>query len=42
MKTSITHWLCILLILTLLPALPAATLDDATRQMARDIFKQLI
>ena len=42
MKTSIRLWLGILLSVLLLPALPAATLDDATRQLARDIFKQLI
>jgi acetylornithine deacetylase/succinyl-diaminopimelate desuccinylase-like protein len=42
MNTSIRHWLGTLLFLSLAPTLPAATLDDATRQMAREIFKQLI
>jgi acetylornithine deacetylase/succinyl-diaminopimelate desuccinylase-like protein len=42
MKKLIPPFLFILIILSLVSALPAATLDDATRQMARDIFKQLI
>jgi acetylornithine deacetylase/succinyl-diaminopimelate desuccinylase-like protein len=42
MRKLIPHLLCILLSLLIVPAVPAATLDDATRQMARDIFKQLI
>ncbi len=39
MKTPIRHWL---LLFALVRPLPAAPLDEATRQLARDIFQQLI
>ena len=41
MKVLIPYWLCLLSLMALAP-LPAAALDDATRQLARDIFQQLI
>jgi acetylornithine deacetylase/succinyl-diaminopimelate desuccinylase-like protein len=42
MKVYIAHWLGLLFLVALLPPLPAAPLDDATRRLARDIFQQLI
>jgi acetylornithine deacetylase/succinyl-diaminopimelate desuccinylase-like protein len=42
MKVHILPWLGILSLVALLPPLPAASLDDQTRRLARDIFEQLI
>jgi acetylornithine deacetylase/succinyl-diaminopimelate desuccinylase-like protein len=42
MKLHIPHRLAILSLAALLPSATAATPDDATRRLARDIFQQLI
>jgi acetylornithine deacetylase/succinyl-diaminopimelate desuccinylase-like protein len=42
MKVHTTHWLGILSLVALLPPLPAAALDEATRRLAHDIFQQLV
>lgn len=42
MKVYLGHSLRILAVAALLRPIPAASLDEATRRLARDIFQQLI
>jgi acetylornithine deacetylase/succinyl-diaminopimelate desuccinylase-like protein len=42
MKSNIPHWFTLISFIAFLPLLSSASLDESTRQMSRDIFRQLV